>query len=193
MNPTKRLSGICSECGGSIEFPAELVGTVTQCPRCRKQTELTLAAPPEEPTVPRKVIVWTVVAVVVLALGLIVTVVELKHLEKLAARQKDRAAPAAGAKDAAALTGLQVLAFTMEKGQGGKGMFAVGTVVNTSNRSRSRVTLELELLDAGGQKVGVARAYQPVLAAGAKWQIKVPFEGDAKVVSARVTSIKEGE
>ena len=51
---------------------------------------------------PRKVIVWTVVTVVILVLGLIVTVVGLKHFEKLAARQRDRAAAAAGAKDAAA-------------------------------------------------------------------------------------------
>src|ERR1035441_2809180 len=71
MNPTKRLTGVCSECGGSIQFPAELVGTMTTCPVCKKQTELTLAAPPEEPAVPRKVIIWTGATVVVLALGVV--------------------------------------------------------------------------------------------------------------------------
>ena len=89
MNPTKRLTGVCSECGGSIQFPVELVGTMTACPRCGKQTELLLAAPPEEPAVPRKVVIWTVVTVVVLALGVIVLVAGLKHFEKLAARQKN--------------------------------------------------------------------------------------------------------
>ena len=67
MNQTKRLTGVCSECGGSIEFQAELVGTMATCPRCREQTELMLATPPDEPAVPRKVIVWTLVTAVVLA------------------------------------------------------------------------------------------------------------------------------
>ena len=47
-----------------------------------------LAAPPDEPAVPRKVIVWTVVTAVILVLGLIVTVVGLRHFEKLAAQPK---------------------------------------------------------------------------------------------------------
>lgn len=56
VNRTKRLKRGCGECGGSIEFPAELVGTLTPFPRCGKQTELLLAALPEEPAAPRKVI-----------------------------------------------------------------------------------------------------------------------------------------
>ena len=193
MNRTKRLTGVCSECGGPIEFPAELVGTMTQCPRCRKQTELTLAAPREEPSVPRKVIVWTAVAVVILVLGLIATVIGLKHFEKLAARQRDRAATAAGTKDAATPAGFEVSAISLEKEQGSDEIYAVSTVANTSNRPCSRVAVEFDLLDAGGQKVGIARAYRPVLDPGAKWQIKVPVAGDAKAVSARVASIKEGQ
>ena len=98
MNRTKRLTGVCSECGVSIEFAAEQVGTMTQCPRCRKQTELTLAVPPEEPAVPRRVIIWTVVAIVILVLGLIATVVGLRHFQKLAATQKKQAAGAEAAK-----------------------------------------------------------------------------------------------
>ena len=166
MNRTKRLSGVCSQCGGSIEFPAELVGTTTQCPRCKKLTELTLPAPPEEPGVPRKVILWTVVTVVILLLGLAAAVFELKHLEKLVALQKERAAVAPGAKGATAAAGLEVSVISLEKGQGSSGAYAVGTVVNTSGRPRSRVTVELDLLDAAGQKVEVARAYRPVLERG---------------------------
>ena len=182
MNPTKRLTGVCSECGGSIQFPAELIGTMTQCPRCRKQTELTLAELPEEATVPRKVIVWTVVAVAVLVLALIVTVVGLRHLEKLAAQQKQGAA-----------AGFQVSAFALEKGQGGNGTYAVGTVVNTTNRPRSQVTLELYLLDAGGHTSQVLRAFRPVLEPGAKWEIRLPVAGNSKAISAKMASIKEGQ
>jgi hypothetical protein len=193
MNPTKRLTGVCSECGGSIEFPAELIGTMTQCPRCRKQTELLLAVPPDEPLVPRKAIILTIVAVVILAAGVIVPVVGLKRFERLAARQKDRAAPAAGAKDATTSAGFEVSAFSLEKGQGGEGTHAVGTVVSTSSRPRSRVTLELDLLDAGGRKVGMARDSRPLLEPGAKWQVKVPVAGNPEAVSARVASIKAGQ
>jgi hypothetical protein len=192
MNRTKRLTGACSECGGSIEFQAELVGTMATCPRCRKQTELMLAAPPEEPAVPRKVIVWTVVTAVILVAELIVTVVGLKHFEKLAALHRDQAGSAAGAKDGAAPAGLSVSAISLEKGEGGNGLYAVGTVVNASGRRRSQVTVEFELLDAEGQKVEVARAFRPVLEPGAKWEVKVPVAGDSKAVSAKLASIREG-
>src|ERR1039458_2959437 len=159
MNPTKRLTGVCSECGGSIQFPAELVGTMTTCPVCKKQTELTLAAPPEEPAVPRKVIIWTVATVVVLALGVVVLVAGLRHFEKLAARQQDRtpAVPSTHTAEASAGAGFEVSAISLEQGQGSSGTFAVGPVMNKSNRQHSDVSVELELLDAGGQKVGVAR------------------------------------
>src|ERR1039458_800228 len=167
MNHTKRLEGACSECGGSIEFPAELVGTLTQCPRRGEQTEMLLPAPPDESSVPRKAIVWTIVAIVILALGVIVPVAGLKHFEKLAARQKGQSGASAG---------LDVSAIALEKGQGTSETCAVGTVVNTSARKRSAVTVELDLLDAGGQKIGVARGYKPVLEPGAKWQFKLPVE-----------------
>ena len=166
---------------------------MTQCPCCGKQTELTLAVLPEEPAVPRNVVVWTVVAVVILALGVIVPVAGLKHFEKLAARQKDRAAAGPGMKNAATPEGFEISAFSLEKGPGSNGVYAVGTVVNTSNRPRSRVTLELDLLDVGGSKVGIARGYRPALEPKAKWQVKVPCEGASKAVSARVASITEGQ
>jgi hypothetical protein len=193
MNPTKRLTGSCSECGGSIEFQAELVGTMTQCPRCRKQTELTLAVPPEEPAVPRRIIIWTVVAIVILVLALIVTVVGLNHYAKLAERQRERATAAAGAKDAAVPAGFEVSAISLAKGQDGNGLNAVGTVVNTSNGPRSQVTVELDLLDAGGHTLQILRAYRPLLEPGAKWEIKLLVAGDSKAVSARLASIKEGQ
>ena len=186
------MTGICSECGGSIEFQAELIGTVATCPRCRKQTELMLASPSAEPSVPRKAIIWTVITAGILVVGLIVTVVGLRHFERLAARQRDRAAGAAGVKDAAVPAGFEVSAFTLERGDGGNELFAVGTVMNSSNRRRSQITVEFDLLDAGGQKVEVARAFRPVLEPGGKWQVRVPVASESKAVSAKLASIREG-
>jgi hypothetical protein len=192
MNRTKHLAGVCSECGGSIEFQAELVGTMATCPRCRKQTALMLPAAPEEPAVPPRVIFWTVVTVVILVLVLGVTLVGLKRFEKLAARERDRAGAAGGTKVAAASAGLEVSPISLEKGAGDNGLHAVGTVVNTSRRRRSQVTVEFDLLDDVGHTLQVARAFRPVLEPGAKWEIKLPVAGDSKAVSAKLASIKEG-
>ena len=193
MNPTKRLTGVCSECGGSIEFPAELIGTMSTCPRCRKQTELMLAAPPEEPLVPRKAIIWAVVTLAILAAGVIVPVVGLKHFERLAARQRDRSAAAAGAKDAGVPAGLAVSAISLEKGEGSNAVYVVGTVVNTSGRRRRQVSVEFYVLDADGRKVAIARDFRPLLDPGAKWQVKLPVEASPQAVSAKLASIKEGQ
>ena len=149
--------------------------------------------PPEEPAVPRKVIVWTAITAAILVLGLVVTVGGLRHFEKLAARQKDRAAVAAGATNAAGVAGFEVSGIALEKGEGNTGEWVIGTVVNALKGPRSRVTLELDLLDGGGRTLQVVRAYRPVLEPGAKWQVKVPVTGAEEAVSARVASIKAGE
>ncbi len=193
MNPMKRLSGVCGQCGGPIEFQAELIGTMATCPRCRKQTELQLATPPEEPSVPRRVIIWSVVTAGILVLGLVLTVAGLKHYERLMARQKNRAAEAGGAQPATLQDGFEVSAVSLEKGERDNKTYVVGTVVNTLNRPRSQVTVEFELFDAGGQGVEVARAYRPTLGAGAKWEIRVAVEGSAQAVSAKLASVKVGQ
>ena len=192
MSQTKRLRGVCSECGGPIEFPAELVGTLATCPRCRKQTELMLALPPEEPALPRKVIIWTVVTALILVSGLIATVVGLKHFEKLAAQQGVRAGAVPATEDGAVPAGLTVSPISLEKGEGGNALYVVGTVVNGSARRRSQLTVEFELLDDAGQKVEVARAFRPVLEPGAKWQVKVTVVSGSKAVSAKLGSVREG-
>jgi len=193
MNSTKRLMGVCGECGGPIQFPAELIGTMTTCPRCRKQTELRLESPPEEPSVPRKAIVWTVVAVLILVAGLVVALVVLKRFEKMAAGQRERTPTAAMAKDAVAPAGFEASAISLEKGAGTDAIYVVGTLANTSARRRSQIAVEFDLLDAGGRKVGSARDYRPVLEPGAKWQIRVPVAGAAEAVAARLALIKEGQ
>jgi hypothetical protein len=193
MNPTKRLMGVCGECGGPIQFPAELIGTTTTCPRCRKQTELRLESPPEESSVPRKAIVLTVVTALILVAGLVAALVALKRYEKLAARQRERAAATAAARGAAAPAGLEVSAISLEKRAGPDAGYLLGTITNTSNRRRSQVGVEFDLFDAGGRKVGVARDFRPVLEPGAKWQLRLPLGGASAAVSARVASIKEGQ
>src|SRR6266566_2048000 len=96
MSRIKYLKGECAHCGGHVEFPADSIGMTTDCPHCGKPTELALATPPEQPALSRRTIVWTLIAVFVLALGLTLSLVAVKRLQRIAATKKQPApAPAA--------------------------------------------------------------------------------------------------
>jgi hypothetical protein len=86
LNRTKNLQGACARCGGPIEFPAELVGTTAPCPTCGQPTELLLAAPPQESAVPRRMLVWIVVAVVISVIALVALMVGLRLARNWATR-----------------------------------------------------------------------------------------------------------
>jgi hypothetical protein len=91
---TKSIQGECQHCGGVLVFPAESIGLMAPCPRCGEQTELMLATPPEEPMIPRKVIVWTALTITLMIAGLFAVLAELKRLEKRAAAQRQKPAAA---------------------------------------------------------------------------------------------------
>src|SRR5262252_2806489 len=97
MNKMKHLKGHCQACGGHLEFPAELAGTSIDCPHCGKVTALWLALPPEEPTIPRRTVIWTMITVLILFSGLAGAIIALKRAERRAAakRETNQAAMAA--------------------------------------------------------------------------------------------------
>lgn len=97
MNRTKYLKGPCQQCGSNIEYPAELIGTTINCPHCGQSTELQLARPPVQPTVPRRVILWTAAAALILVLGFLGSIIALKRVERLAARARQTASASAPA------------------------------------------------------------------------------------------------
>jgi hypothetical protein len=87
---------------------------------------------------------------------------------------------------------LKVSPITLEKAKGSSLIYAVGTLRNTSAHQRFGIQMELDLLDAGGGKVGVAKDYRSVLEPGQEWH----FRGlvlVSKAASARVRSIREDE
>ena len=205
MNPTKYLKGSCQQCDGHIEFPAEMAGLTTTCPHCGQTTELLLAAPPEEPSVSRRAILWTAASILVLGLGLLGAIVALKRAQLLAARQEQQAqtkavsasttnipSPAEGNTQSTAENDLPVSDITLEKTAGTSLVYAVGTVKNSSKHQRFGVKVELALLDAAGQKIGTATDYRPVLEPGGQWQFKA-LVVDSKAVSTRLESIKEDQ
>jgi len=84
---TKLLKGLCDHCGGQIEFPAEAAGTTAECPICGKPTELFLIAPSPEPFVPRKTIMLTIVAILILIGGLLAAMLAVRRAERIRDRQ----------------------------------------------------------------------------------------------------------
>jgi hypothetical protein len=93
MKRTKNIQGKCEHCGMSLEFAAESIGSTTTCPYCHRETELTLHVPEVEPTIPKRLMVWTIITVVVLVLGLIGAIIALNRAQSLAT-EKRRSAPA---------------------------------------------------------------------------------------------------
>jgi hypothetical protein len=205
MTKTKYLKAECGQCRGHIEFPVDAVGMTVDCPHCGKPTELLLAAPPDEALVPRRTIVWTVVTVLILILGAVAVMVALNLTEKRAARQKAEAAAKALAaakasepkappepEDPAVKAGFQARPVRLEKMQGSSLTYAVGTLINTTDRQRFGVKIELDLFDEAGKKVGTAKDYQQLIEPHGQWQFKALCV-DAKSKSAKVASIKEDQ
>jgi hypothetical protein len=201
MSRLKYLKGECAHCGGPIGFPADSIGTTANCPHCGQPTELMLARPKEEPSVPRKTLIWTVVTVLLLGLGLIGAIVALRIAEKRVPPKPEQAAetgsvPATNSSadpdpnNPVVKAGFRVSAISLEKAQGSSLIYAIGTLTNAANRQRFGVKLELDLLDDAGQKVGSARDYGQTLELHGEWQFKA-LVVESKAKSAKVASISE--
>ncbi len=88
MSHTKTLRGPCQHCGSMIQYPALMVGTTTQCPHCGQTTELLLEQPAAEPAISRRVIGWTIAALLILLLGLAGAFIALNRAQSWAERHK---------------------------------------------------------------------------------------------------------
>src|SRR5215216_4386441 len=102
MSQTKYLKGVCSSCGGRLEFPVDAIGAMADCPHCGKQTELMIERPVMQSTVPRRLIVWCVIAAIVVGLGVVGIMATLKRAERIAKRERERRAGQVGGNEAAA-------------------------------------------------------------------------------------------
>jgi len=196
MSRSKFLNGECQHCGGHIRFPAESIGGTKDCPQCGQKTELLLAAPPDEPTVPVKTMVFTAIAVLVLIGGLVAAMIAVNRLQRTAEQRRAAAASDSSQRNSPtnptspfAQSGFQVSAVTLEKAAGSSAVYAVGSVRNGTNRRRLGIKLELELRDAAGNPVGATTHYHPALEPNAEWRFKMLLKSP-KAGSARVVSIK---
>ncbi|MEK7781328.1 MAG: FxLYD domain-containing protein [Verrucomicrobiota bacterium] len=200
MLKIKNLRGECQHCGKPIEFHAEHAGTTAECPHCSQPTELFLVTPAEESSpVRRKAIIFTVVAILILAGGLIGAVMALKRAERLKAGQMEKATPvppplAAKPLNPFAAQEFQVSLVTLDQGAGrGSSLrYATGTIVNLTKRQRFGVKVELELFDEVGNKLGGAIDYQKVLEPNAEWKFRALIT-DKRTSFVKVTAITESQ
>jgi hypothetical protein len=201
---TKYLKGECVHCGGHLEFPAEAAGLTADCPHCGKQTDLLLAAPKTSSGIPTRIIIWTAITVAILLVALCVALWQLKRVERWAEAKKKAAAAAEmqahpspapapaepPPEDPVLKAQFRVSEVKLEKASGTSLVHAVGTLENLSSKPRYGVTLQFELFDAGGKKVGTTSDYQNTIEPKAKWTFQAPVVS-GKVTSAKVVGVTE--
>jgi hypothetical protein len=78
----------------------------------------------------------------------------------------------------------------LEKTPGNSLVYAVGTVKNNSDWQRFGVKIELDLLDAKGDKIGNSQDYKDILEPHQDWQFRALIP-NKRTASAKVTSLKE--
>jgi hypothetical protein len=206
--PDGYLKCTCAHCGGRIEFPVDGIGSVAPCPHCGRETELSLEAPSEfaeETSRSRK---WLIAGVVILTVGivggigalLLAKIFAKKARDKRGARIEARAGGktenvistperAANAKSVA-VNDFAISDVKLEKKPGSTLVYATGNVRNTANKPRFGVTVELDLLDSSGAKIGAAKDYKEALDPRAEWTYRALVVPKG-VTSARVADVRE--
>jgi hypothetical protein len=206
MAETKYLKCACAHCGGKIEFPAEGIGATVPCPHCGWKTELALEQPEKISGgfgVSRK---WIIAGVVILFVGVVGVLGALfmaRHLIQKA--QRRAAAPAAkrsrpanghaekpsGAIPAAlVMNDFAVSNVKIEKTAGSTLAYAAGTLKNQSDKQRFGVSVEIDLFDVSGKKLGAAKDYKDTIETNATWTFRALLVQKG-VTSARVAAIRE--
>lgn len=86
--------------------------------------------------------------------------------------------------------GLKAGKVSLEKSDDGRLVYAVGTVRNASDHQRFGVKVELDVIDAQGDKLGSATDYTQVMEPGKEWKFKA-LVTDRKAATAKLSDIKE--
>jgi len=155
-----------------------------------------LALPPDTgSSVRTKAIIFTVVVLVILVGGGAGIMLALKRAQRLSTQQQQargQVTPLASSQpaDPFAAIGFRVSPVILDKGEGSSIVHAVGTIANLANRPRFGVRVELELLDAAGNKVGNATDYRPTLELKEEWRFRA-LVVEKQVASAKITRINE--
>ena len=198
MAAPKYLKCDCSICGGHIEFPADGIGTTIPCPHCGAETELTLPAPDMPALSSSRGYKWALAGLIILVAGVVGVLVALNMAQRLR-KSGPRASTTVTSRPglAAATPSMTVhtnnftsSAVKIEAQPGSTLVYALGTLTNQLPTQRFGVTVELDLFDAAGRKVGTARDYREIIEARGEWKFRALLV-IPDVTSARVSSARE--
>jgi len=206
MPEAKFLKCACNSCGGRIEFPVEGIGTTVPCPHCGWHTELVLETPPVETAPPSRSLKWIIAgAVILLAGGIAITAILIAAQRRLEKAGRDASRPrvikptktnGAVAKTSAlslALTnGFSISSVAIDKTSGSSLTYASGSLKNETDKQRFGVTVELDLLDKRGAKIGTAKDYAAIIEPKAEWRFRALLV-QKDVAAARVANVREQE
>lgn len=205
MPETKFLKCACESCGGRIEFPAEGIGSTVPCPHCGWQTELKLETPLVHPANSKRSLKWIIAGAAILCIGFVAVVailVTARRMMEKARREQDTTTvirPAStnlvNTKPAAPVTGTVINDFSVSAVSIDKNrslVHAAGTLKNETEKQRFGVTVELELLDQAGMKIGMAKDYKDLIEPRAEWKFRALLV-QKNVAAARVANVKEQE
>lgn len=81
---------------------------------------------------------------------------------------------------------------TLEKAKGTSLVYAIGLLRNDSDHQRFGIKVEIEVIDAAGNKVGTARDYRAVLEPRQGWRFRA-LVLDKRAAAARLVSIEEDQ
>jgi hypothetical protein len=210
--PEDHLKCPCKHCGQHIEFPQRGVGQRIPCPNCGKSTELfwSVGLAEAKPVAPRRKRSRPILFAVLGCLAAVVAGMGFLAWKKSAGSPQEMTATAESSgqssvpqikpgqdsspEDLASSVdtwdGLRPSAITLEKSNGSRLIYAMGTVHNQSSRQRFGVKVELDLLDAQETKIGSATDYIQVIEPGKDWKFRAMVT-EPKAVRAKITAIKE--
>lgn len=207
MPGEKYLKCACSHCAGGIEFPPEGLGTTVPCPHCGQETELVLEATLTESNDSQHSKKWIVAGVIILvfgvfgAIGALVTAKVLARKKPLHPEVQSTAAqkspsnpekkPQPVSEPANTINNFAVFPVAIEKkARGSTLVYAVGTVRNETDKQRFGVTVEIDLLDGAGAKIGMAKDYKDIIEPHAEWKFRALLVVK-NVAAARINTVRE--
>ena len=200
MPGQKFLKCRCAHCGGSIEFPPDGVGVTIPCPHCGSDTELTLAAPEPASQQSSRSLKWALAGIIILIAGVVGILAALNIARKLLPKPRttpglSRPSSVRGSTPTTFAPPFRTNDFTasrvrIETNPSSNLAYAVGVIKNELDAQRFGITVEIDVFDQSGAKIGTARDYRDVMEAGGDWSFRaLLLKGAAG--SARVSSIRE--
>jgi hypothetical protein len=198
----------CKNCGGRIEFPSEGAGRTVPCPHCNWPT--LLVPDVKAPAAAKKggkgfyrIFAVAATVAIISGAGFYRYWYQPNHQRGLtpllspdeqtngeAGATTNSTAPAVPAVPPDPWNGLMAGPITLEKVGDGNLIYAIGKLTNASDHQRFGVKVELDVFDAGKQKVGTATDYTLSIDPGKAWKFKA-LVTDRAAATAKLTSVKE--